>query len=301
MLSGTIKEQEKYWLTRFQGEIPVLNLPTDYSRPGVRSFEGGDVGFQLGPEETNALYEMASSQEATLFMVLLAVFNILLSKICNQEDIVVGTPAAGRRHADLEGIIGMFVNMLALRNCPGKEKTFSDFLKEVKENTLAAFENQDYPFEDLVEKVARYTEREAGRSPVFDVVFALESMDAQPEKAPRETREELNLHPYRYENKATKFDLSLMAVAKGKRLEFIFQYYTKIFDLETVNRLIDYFKGTLAFILKDPGTKISGISLIDERDKDLLVKKMRDENYDFIDADTATSEGKTKLEADFDY
>ncbi|MCP4156725.1 MAG: non-ribosomal peptide synthetase, partial [bacterium] len=144
-----LKQQETFWMNRFSNEIPVLYLPTDYPRPVIRSFEGNNISFVLNKNETANLKETAKKNKSTLYMTILAIFSILLSKLSSQEDIIVGTPVAGRRHADLENIIGMFVNTLAMRNYPDGRKTFKEYLNEVKENTLQVFENQDYQFEDL--------------------------------------------------------------------------------------------------------------------------------------------------------
>ncbi|MCP5102597.1 MAG: hypothetical protein GY950_04420, partial [bacterium] len=165
----SLKEQEAYWLETFEGEIPLLNLPVDYARPVVQSFEGKIAHFELTPVLTAALKKLAREENATLFMVLAAVFNILPAKLSGQEDIVVGIPAAGRLHPDLEDIIGMFVNTLALRNHPTGDKNFKEFLRELKTNTLKAFENQEYQFEDLVELLK--VKRDAGRNPLFDIMF----------------------------------------------------------------------------------------------------------------------------------
>jgi len=137
---------------------------------------------------------MGLTKGATLYMVLLSLLNVLLSKISGQEDIVVGSPVAGRRHFDLEYVIGVFVNTLALRNYPFGEKTFDVFLREVKARILEAQENQDYPFEDLVEKAA--VKRDAGRNPLFDVMFVLQNVDF-----PEIEITGLKLTPYDYERR----------------------------------------------------------------------------------------------------
>ncbi|MCP5108355.1 MAG: hypothetical protein GY950_33520, partial [bacterium] len=164
-----VKQQKEYWLNAYGGDIPLLNLPVDFPRPRVQSFEGRDIPFEIGVEETGGLKELAGKQGTTLYTILLAVFNILLAKISGQEDIVVGTPVAGRRHVEMEPVIGMFVNTLALRNFPDGETSFTGFLQTVKENALNAFENQDYPFEELVEEIA--VNRDVSRNPLFDVMF----------------------------------------------------------------------------------------------------------------------------------
>ncbi|MBW7477864.1 non-ribosomal peptide synthetase, partial [Paenibacillus oenotherae] len=151
--SEAMRKQEAYWLETFAGELPVLELATDYARPAVQRFEGEAVGFGVEKETLEGLKRLAQETGATLYMVLLAAYTTLLHRYTGQEDIVVGTPIAGRPHADLEKLIGMFVGTLALRTSPSGEKTFREYVEEVKEKTLEAFENQDYPFEELVEKL----------------------------------------------------------------------------------------------------------------------------------------------------
>ncbi|MCP4149902.1 MAG: AMP-binding protein, partial [bacterium] len=166
-----VKQQEQYWKDRLSGELPVLNLPTDYHRPVNQSFEGNNIAFELNNKETGNLKAAAKENETTLYMTILSIFTILLSKLSGQQDIIVGTPTAGRNHAELENIIGMFVNTLAMRNYPHGEITIEEYLRELKENTLQAFENRDYPFEDLVDRLS--VKRDTGRNPIFDVMFDL--------------------------------------------------------------------------------------------------------------------------------
>ncbi|MCP5102042.1 MAG: non-ribosomal peptide synthetase, partial [bacterium] len=170
-----LKQQELYWRERFSGELPVPALPIDYARPAVQSFEGSRKVYAIGNDETAALKALAVDEGVTVYMVLSAVINLLLARLSGGEDIIIGTPTAGRSHADLQGIIGMFVNTLAMRNHPAGEKTVRAFLGEVKQHTLEAFENQDYPFEDLVEKVT--VARDISRNPLFDVMFALQNLE----------------------------------------------------------------------------------------------------------------------------
>ncbi|MCP4146681.1 MAG: AMP-binding protein, partial [bacterium] len=167
-----MKQQEAYWLKQFENEIPVLEIPIDYPRPAVQRFEGNTYADQLPVEQTAALKKYALEENTTLYILLLGVTYILYSKLSGQEDIVIGTPVAGRSHADLETIIGMFVNTLALRNYPKRKKKLKSYLTEVKKRTLAAFENQDYPFDLLVEKID--VNRDAARNPLFDVMFAMQ-------------------------------------------------------------------------------------------------------------------------------
>ncbi|MCP4147718.1 MAG: hypothetical protein GY757_08200, partial [bacterium] len=166
-----MKRQEEFWLNLYAGELPVLELPTDYPRPVIQSFEGKRISFQLTETENRNLKEAAKENEMTLYMAILSIFTVLLAKLAGQEDVIVGMATAGRRHAEVERIIGMFINTLPIRNYPSGEKTVSEFLREVKNKTLGAFENQEYQFEDLVDKIS--IKRNTGRNPIFDVMFNL--------------------------------------------------------------------------------------------------------------------------------
>jgi hypothetical protein len=132
--TGVIKQQESYWLNRFAGEVPVLGLPIDYTRPRMQSFAGHSLTFAPGTESIQRLKKLALEEGGSFFMVLLAVFNILLARVSGQEDIVVGTGVEGRRHHDLRQIVGMFVGTLALRNFPRADKSFRDFLWQLKQD-----------------------------------------------------------------------------------------------------------------------------------------------------------------------
>ncbi|MCX6581054.1 MAG: amino acid adenylation domain-containing protein [Candidatus Aminicenantes bacterium] len=262
-----VKQQELYWQERFSGELPVLNLPTDYPRPVVQSFEGNSVKFVLAEKETRGLKNIASEIDGTLYMVIISVFTIFLSRLSGQEDIIMGTPTAGRRHADLENIIGMFVNTLALRNYPCGWKRFNDFLQEAKESTLGAFENQEYPFEKLVEKAS--VKRDPGRNPVFDVMFALQNMA-------KETVSVEDDHSYVEESNVAKFDLTLSAVETGDSMAFELSYCIRLFKAETIERFTVYFKNMVCSILEDPSRLISDIEMLNETEKRQLLVEFND-------------------------
>ncbi|WP_433709133.1 amino acid adenylation domain-containing protein [Paenibacillus illinoisensis] len=229
----TRKNQEKYWIQQFAGEeIPVLDLPTDYPRPVQRNFEGERISIEVDEELTQRLEQLAVETGTTLFMVLLAAYTVLLHKYTGQEDIIVGTPIAGRGHTDVEHVVGMFVNTLALRNRPRAEQTFTALLKEVKENALKAYENQDYPFEKLVEQLD--LRRDLGRNPLFDTMFVLQNI----ERTEMEM-ENGRISPYPFEHKVSKFDLTLEAVTNGNGLQIYLEYSSEIFALETVKAIIE--------------------------------------------------------------
>jgi amino acid adenylation domain-containing protein len=280
LISSEMKKQEAFWLKEFEGDIPVFNLPTDYPLPLVRSFAGDVVRIQSGAEDTRAINALASGEKTTMFILLLALFYVLLSRLSAQEEVVVGTPTAGRRHADLYSIIGMFVNTLALKGSPKGEHPFIEFLRELKERILEAFENQDYQFETLVEKVVK--DRDSGLNPLFDVMFSLRNAAGGLKiEIPG-----LKLTEQQYDRGTAKFGLTLIAEEVEENLIFSFEYCTDLFRAETVETFASYFKMIISSVLSNPGAKISGISIISDEEKARML-------YDFNDTETVYPADKT--------
>jgi hypothetical protein len=259
-VQNTIKEQESFWMNELAVDIPVLNLPTDYPRPKVQSFAGNTVYFDIDKEKTAGLNALALEQNKTLLMVLLAIFNILLSKLGNQEDIIIGTPVSGRRHADLEKVIGMFVNTLALRNYPKKNRTFTGFLEDLKQETLKAFENQEYPLETLLDKLK--VTRKPGHHPLFDVMFTLDNIE-EDTAAARDEEERGEDKAYRFNFPAARADMTWAAVERQGQLYFSVEYAVKLYKQETIKRFIRYFEDIIAAVLKDKHTQLKDIHLHD--------------------------------------
>ncbi|MEK4732085.1 non-ribosomal peptide synthase/polyketide synthase [Paenibacillus sp. FSL L8-0641] len=274
-----IKKQEEYWLQEFNGEIPVLNMPVDYQRPAVQSFDGGFIRFEAGSELTGKLIKLARDNGATLYMTLLASYNILLSKYTGQEDIIVGSPIAGRPHTDLQDIIGMFVNTLAMRNYPQGEKTFAEFLKEVRENSIRAYENQDYQFEELVEKLN--VKRDMSRNPLFDTMFVLQNTGSSELKIDR-----LKFIPYTNEFRISKFDLTLNARETQEGIAFDLEYATRLFKKETVERFAAHYLNVLEEITVYPGKRLSEIDMLSQEEKQKIL-------YDFNDTKVRYPKDKT--------
>lgn len=249
-----IKRQKSYWLQEFSRQVPLLHLPTDFTRPEVNTFEGGVIDFEINAETVRALEKLASNEGATLYMVILAVYNVFLSKLSGQDDIVVGTSTAGRGHEELNRIIGMFVNALALRNYPRADKTFIEFLREIKKRTLEAFENQDVLFEELVEAVA--AERHPNRNPIFDVMFVLNNIEIRELKIPG-----LKLVPFKPETRSAQMDLKLRGMQIGDILALKFEYSTALFKQETMEIFVKYFKEIVAQILENVNIKLKDITI----------------------------------------
>ncbi|MCP4218077.1 MAG: AMP-binding protein, partial [bacterium] len=275
---GNLKQQEAYWLREFQGEIPVLNMPADYPRPSIQSFEGDTVNFQLDKKVTAAIKKLALEEGATLYMVLLGLCNIFLAKISGMEDVVLGTPLAGRIHADLQQGIGMCVSTPELRNRPNGNKSFLKFLHEVKIRTLEAIENKDYPFEDLV--VTLDVKREPGHNPLFDVMFAFVEADGEsPVPIPREENRSKNI--------TSKFDLTLDVSLSPSGLLFCsFEYCSKLFKPTTIRRFISFFKNIVSTAVCRPGGTIGEIEIISPLEKQQVLEV-------FNRTDTPYPAGKT--------
>ncbi|MFZ5986960.1 MAG: condensation domain-containing protein, partial [Bacillota bacterium] len=259
-----IKKQQKYWLDIFSGEIPVLNMPQDYSRPSIQSYEGDRIAFTPSKGLSDGLRAAAENTSSTLYMVLLAAYNILLHRYTGQEDIIVGSPTAGRPHADLESLAGMFVNTLALRNYPKGGKTFSCFLKEVRDNVLRALENQDYQFEKLIDDVD--LKRDLSRNPLFDTMFVLQNMGI-----PQTDVSGLKFIPFEFESKVSKFDITLEAVENQEGIRFNLEYCTRLFKRETIERLACHFEKILEQVAENPDIEISQIEMLTEEEKNQIL------------------------------
>lgn len=252
--SGEIKKQEKYWSERFSGDIPVLELPIDYPRPPVQRFEGQTITSEINETLTEKVRAIANKQEATLYMVLLAIYTILLSKYTGQKDIIVGSPVAGRRHTDLDSIVGMFINVLLMRNSPGDGKSFEEYLGDVKNNTLQAFDNQDYPFDHLYPKLN--LKREGGRNPLYEVIFALHNEENEKLEIPG-----LKLTSREYKNPTMKTELRLGVEERDNKVVMFLTYSTVLFARETAEGLLRHYKEILEQVVTDEKIKLENIKI----------------------------------------
>ncbi|MGE5343486.1 MAG: condensation domain-containing protein, partial [Candidatus Omnitrophota bacterium] len=249
-----IQQQETYWIKEFAIQPPILNLSTDFVRPPVQAFDGDVLEFEFSPEETTRLKVFVAEEHISLFILILALYNVFLFRLTGQEDIVIGTSISGRRNADLETVIGMFVQTLALRNYPQPEKTFRSFLRDVSSYTLRAFENQDYPFEDLVEKLN--IKRDLSRNPIFDVMVEVLNFDTPEIQIPG-----LTLKPYPARRVEAKFDIDFQVREIRNTLLFSLIYKKTLFKKETIEKLNGYFKKVAMFFLENPDHQLSEVEL----------------------------------------
>ncbi|MCP5046968.1 MAG: amino acid adenylation domain-containing protein, partial [bacterium] len=276
-----IKKQEVYWLKQFGGDLPILNLPTDYPRPASHRFEGETSRIKLGEAESVAIIQLTRQWGASLYMVLLAVYTVFLSRISGREDVIVGTPMAGRSREELQGIIGMFVNTHGIRNIAESGKTFDHFIEDVKENTLEALENQDYPFDQLVNKVL--VNRETGHNPLFDVLFTFRDKENTTLDIPG-----LTLKPYPYDRGVTKFDLTLSAEECPDGLKLTFEYSTRLFKAETLERFSAYFIEIICSVLENPHRQLGTIEMKPQSEKQALLDAIQQSDKGYPPAKTIT-------------
>ncbi|MGG1449345.1 plipastatin non-ribosomal peptide synthetase PpsC, partial [Bacillus subtilis] len=248
----------------------------DHTRPPVRSFAGAKVSFTLDQEVTSGLHKLARENGSTLYMVLLAAYTAFLSRLSGQEDIIVGSPIAGRPHKDLEPILGMFVNTLALRTRPEGGKPFVQYLQEVRETALEAFEHQDYPFEKLVDKLE--LTRDMSRNPLFDVMFVLQNMDQESLEL-----DEMCLKPAANNGHQTsKFDLTLYAQEQPRGLlTFQMEFSTDLYKKKTIEKWLQYFINMLLSIIKDNKAALGTINILNEDDTHYLIHELNRTKIDY--------------------
>ena len=252
-----------YWVNEFGDEIPVLDLPLDYTRPQTQSYKGAIIDSTTGKELAEKIKEISRKTDATEYMVFLSAAMILLSKYSRQEDIVVGSLFSGRTHKDTEGMLGMFVNTLAMRGRPEGRKTYAEFLSEMKEKCLNAYDNQEYPFEELVEAVN--VRRDMARNPLFDVMLVLQNNE-QLEFKLNGTESEF----VKQESTISKFDLNFDIVETDTGYSIQLEYCTDLFKEESIKAMLAHFICVLEQITTHTDRKISDIEVITEADKMLI-------------------------------
>ncbi|MDQ1350667.1 MAG: hypothetical protein QG657_969 [Acidobacteriota bacterium] len=248
------KKQEVYWLEKFSGEIPLLNMPTDYPRPKSQSFEGEWIHFKLENHVTQNIHVLAEDTGATVYMVLLAAFNILLSRYTGQKDIIVGSPIAGRDLEELERVIGVFMNVIPMRTLIEEEKTFAGFLSSVKENLLMAFKNHLYPLGMLAEKLGII--KNLSRNPLNDVEFIMIRNNLSLLEV-----EGLKFVPTEFNVGTSPVDITLAVVESGNDFSFTLMYCTKLFKRETIEKFIDSYKEVLRTVTQNKDILLKSITV----------------------------------------
>ncbi len=255
-LEGEVSQKQlSYWRTHLQGAPPEIELPTDRSRPAAFSYRGANSPVALDQQLCVHLRAFAQRHGVTLFMILYAAWAILLSRLSGQPDVVIGTPVANRRRPELEGLIGFFVSTLPLRVEVSLTATLADFLQRVRETTLGAYDNQDIPFEQVVE--AMQPQRSLSRHPIFQTAFALQSVaaDAWRLSGLTATAEEI-------ENETAKFDLTFLLEEKAEGISGSLNYSSDLFDRNTVQRWLACFEVLLRSMVHGEMTRVGELQFV---------------------------------------
>ncbi|MBW4546344.1 MAG: amino acid adenylation domain-containing protein [Symplocastrum torsivum CPER-KK1] len=255
-LQGEVLESQRdYWKQQLNGNLPILQLLTDYPRPPVQTYQGGYQSLELPKNLTKALKALSQQERVTLFMTLLAAFQTFLYRYTGQEDMIVGTPIAGRNQMEAEGLIGFFVNTLALRTYLTGNPSFQELLGRVREVALGAYAHQDLPFEKLVEELQ--PERDRSRTPLFQVMFVLQNTPTSALELPGLTVSSLNI-----DSKTAKFDLTLFMIETAQGLRASLEYNTDLFNAATITRMLGNFQTLLEGIVANPQQRLSDLPLL---------------------------------------
>ncbi len=263
-LSGEVLDRQlTYWRERLR-DLSPLELPADRPRPARLSYRGELQRFDLPAELVTALKALARQHNATLYMVLLAAFQVLLMRYSGQEDIAVGTPIAGRNRPELEDLIGFFVNTLVMRGDLGSNPSFSELLARTRRHALDAYAHQDLPFEKLVEVLN--PERDMSRNPLFQVMFVLQNTPEAELRLPGLESERLPLH-----NGTAKFDLDLSLTEIRGELQGSLEYSTDLFEAGRIQRLAGHYRSLLEQLVQAPDTPVWQLNLLDAAERQLLL------------------------------
>ncbi|MET0399317.1 MAG: non-ribosomal peptide synthase/polyketide synthase [Longimicrobiaceae bacterium] len=261
-----LEEQLRFWRDRLDGAPPLLDLPTDHPRRGAPGAAETGRPFELAPELTRGLRELGHRENATLFMTLLAAWQALLGRWAGQDDVVVGTAIANRTRAELEGLIGFFVNSLVLRVDLSGDPGFRELLGRVRETTLGAFAHQDLPFERLVEELA--PERSLVHNPLFQVMFALQNMELG-----TPTLGELEMEPLEAADVGAKFDLRVTLSEVGDGIQGQILYRADLFDGSTIERMVEHFRVLLEAAVAEPDRRLRALPLAPAAEREMLVAR----------------------------
>ena len=273
LTGGFLEERLAYWRDNLN-ELATLQLPIDHSRPPVQNFQGGNIVKGLPAKLGDRLRALVEKEEATLFMVALATFAVLLQRYCGQDDIVVGTPIANRNKIETEGLIGFFINMLVLRTDLSGTPSFRELLARVKNTTLAAYQHQDLPFEKLVGEMC--SERDLSRNPLFQVSFALQNAPLIPVKLKGFT-----IEPVPFRGGITRFDLEVNLVEVDSRLIVSCSYNSGLFEASTIDRMMDHYQQLLGSVVENPDQSIDELQLLTQEERHLLLREWNRTGTDY--------------------
>ena len=263
-----------FWLNQYKDEIPLLNMPTTYPRSSVQSFEGANYYINLNKDTFESINNVSKKLKVTPYMLMLSVFYILLSKYTSQDDIVIGTPIVGRELPELSDVMGMFVNTLALKYTINRKESFNNFAHKVKDYCLLAFQNQSYPFNELVKELN--IKRDTSRNPLFDIMFIYQN-DGYPEINFKNIKTKYFIP----NSNVAKFDLSLEIIPNYNELSLRFEYCTKLFDEDFIEKFASHYINILNTILENTDITITDIDMLSEKEKNQILYNFNNTTVDY--------------------
>ena len=266
---AVLDDKLSYWKEKLEG-VATLQLPIDYSRPAIQRSRGAICSFKIDQELSSALAGLSHQQGATLYMTLLASFNVLLYRYGGQEDICIGSPVAGRNQQELESLIGFFINTLALRSRVTGDMSFTELLQEVKIMTLEAYAHQEVPFEKVVDAVVK--ERDMSRSPLFQVLFSLQNTPDVPELK----LGNLRLITEGREHVTSKFDMTVVLSETSTGIRGTIEYATDLYKGETIERMISHYINLLGSIVTSPENQLSYLGMLSIAEEERLLIDFND-------------------------
>ncbi|WP_319930872.1 non-ribosomal peptide synthetase [Xenorhabdus santafensis] len=274
-LQGDVLEsQRNFWVNQLQDAPALLTLPTDYPRPAVQSYAGGQVAVSLDADLLVSLKALCQREGTTLFMTLLAAWGIVLARISGQEDIVIGTPVANRPRNEFSDLIGFFVNTLPLRVKPEHGQTVAELLAHVREQALAAYAHQDLPFEQLVETLQ--PERSLSYSPIFQVMLALDNTPVQDIELPG-----LSVSVVEQNYRSAHFDLTLSLSESMAGLHGTLEYASDLFEHATVERMAGYLRNVLAAMVHDADKTVANLPILSASERQQVLFDFNATQADF--------------------
>ncbi len=262
--SAEYQEDKKYWLNEFSSEITALDMPKIMQRPARQSFEGDSYHFSLDELLSKELLDIARSKNITPYMLLLAAYFVLLYKYTGSDDIVVGTPIMNRENHNLENVVGMFVNNLALRAKINSSNSIEEFLQEIKTLCLNGFSHQNYPFNNLIKDLN--LKRDISRTPIFDTMFIYQNNGYEPVKF--DNSYAAYIIP---DLKISKFDFSLEVIPTSNNFEMRFEYCTKLFTKEYIEKMSNHYKNILNYLVNNLSSSISEINMLSKEEENKIL------------------------------
>ncbi len=253
-----------FWTEKLSGPLPLLELPADRPRPAVQSTRGSLHRFHVDRDLVERLQTLARSEHATLFMALLSVFQVWLHRITGEEDLLIGTPVAGRARPELENLVGLFVNTVVLRSRVSKHQSLQQVIQQCRETVVEALLAPEVPFEKLVDELA--TKRDPSHTPLFQVMFAFQNVPPLPESLGNVSLETMEL-----DTGTANFDLTLSMRETLEGLEGTFEYNTDLFEPTTVNRFCEQFFEILEAFTHQPQRPVSSLSLLTENQRRVIL------------------------------